>query len=281
MPGFNGSGVFVRVHDWTTDAGNSVKVTASRMDAEDDGFRDGLSTTICKDGQTTTTAAIPFAVGVKVSNGTVSAPSISGINDTNSGLYVIGDDNWGFALDGAKVIDIGTAAVAFTPAISAANTAANNSCRVHNDSTINITTVEGAAGKVLTFNSESFDNGSMHATASDSGRITAPIAGVYLITGGVRLTIAGEQIGEASDYSLAIKLNGTSYLAQTGGHIDELLWYPEGPPTSVSLPLHITAIANLAANDYVELEIAHEFDATASATFVSGISPVFSAARLL
>jgi hypothetical protein len=58
--GFNGSGTFVRAHNWVSDKNAAVKITASRMDTEDDGFAAGLSNTICRDGQSTITAAIPF-----------------------------------------------------------------------------------------------------------------------------------------------------------------------------------------------------------------------------
>ncbi len=85
MP-FNGSGTFTRVHDWTTDLGNNVKITASRMDAEDDGIATALTNCITKDGQQTTTAAIPFAQGVKIGTGSVGSPAVTGIVDTNSGL---------------------------------------------------------------------------------------------------------------------------------------------------------------------------------------------------
>ena len=57
---FNGSGVFVRIHNWVTDAANNIKITASRMDAEFDGMATGLSNCITKDGQTTVTQNIPF-----------------------------------------------------------------------------------------------------------------------------------------------------------------------------------------------------------------------------
>jgi hypothetical protein len=97
---FNGSGTFSRIHDWTTDEGNAVNITASRMDAEDDGFATGLSTAICKDGQTTTTAAIPFAVGLKVSDGLVGTPSLAFTSDTDTGFYRIGSGNVGLALNG-------------------------------------------------------------------------------------------------------------------------------------------------------------------------------------
>ena len=58
---FNGSGTFVRVHNWVTDRDASIPITASRMDAEHDGFATGLSNCITKDGQTTVTANLPMA----------------------------------------------------------------------------------------------------------------------------------------------------------------------------------------------------------------------------
>lgn len=57
---YNGSGTFTRIYNWVTDRNNSVKIRADRMDAEMDGFATGLSTAICKDGQTTISANIPF-----------------------------------------------------------------------------------------------------------------------------------------------------------------------------------------------------------------------------
>lgn len=43
-----------------TDRSNSIKIRADRMDEEMDGIATGLSNVICKDGQTTITANIPF-----------------------------------------------------------------------------------------------------------------------------------------------------------------------------------------------------------------------------
>ena len=57
---FNGTGTFVRLYNWVADLGNSIPVTASRMDAEQDGIATGLSNCITKDGQTTITANIPM-----------------------------------------------------------------------------------------------------------------------------------------------------------------------------------------------------------------------------
>ena len=57
---YNGSGVFSRLYSWATDKANNIVVTASRMDDEMNGFADGLTNAICRDGQTTITANIPF-----------------------------------------------------------------------------------------------------------------------------------------------------------------------------------------------------------------------------
>lgn len=57
---YNGSGSFIRLYNWVTDRSNGVKIRADRSDAELDGIAAGLSNAICKDGQTTITADIPF-----------------------------------------------------------------------------------------------------------------------------------------------------------------------------------------------------------------------------
>ena len=50
--GWNGSGTFDRVHDWTDDAANSIKVSATRMDEDvDDIVQNGLMNCLTKDAQ--------------------------------------------------------------------------------------------------------------------------------------------------------------------------------------------------------------------------------------
>ena len=60
------SGTFSRVHDFTDDRDNGIKIQAARMDAEMDGIATALTTTILKDGTQTCTAAIPFAEGITI-----------------------------------------------------------------------------------------------------------------------------------------------------------------------------------------------------------------------
>lgn len=57
---FNGSGVFSRIYNWVNDRDASVPITASRMDAEMDGFATGLTNCVTKDGQTNPTADLPM-----------------------------------------------------------------------------------------------------------------------------------------------------------------------------------------------------------------------------
>jgi hypothetical protein len=58
---FNGSGTFDRpVSDYVFD----TVISETDMNSEMDGIATALSTAICKDGQTTTTARIPFASGI-------------------------------------------------------------------------------------------------------------------------------------------------------------------------------------------------------------------------
>jgi hypothetical protein len=59
MP-FNGAGVFQRVRNWVADAAAGIKIRADFHDAEDDGFADGLTNCITKDGQTIVTQNIPW-----------------------------------------------------------------------------------------------------------------------------------------------------------------------------------------------------------------------------
>lgn len=59
MP-FNGSGVFTRAMNWVSDATAGTKIRADRHDSEDNNFASGLSNTICRDGQSTILADIPW-----------------------------------------------------------------------------------------------------------------------------------------------------------------------------------------------------------------------------
>lgn len=125
---FNGSGTFViNSSGQPVVTGTVISSTAFNSLTADLGT--GLSTTITKDGQTTTTAKIPFAFGLSAaaaSNfaaGTVAAPGLYLSTDTGTGLYRIGANNDGFAVSGAKVLDIASTGLAVTGTLSATGAA--------------------------------------------------------------------------------------------------------------------------------------------------------------
>lgn len=86
MP-FNGSGLFARIYSWVADRNAAVKIQASRMDAEMDGMATGLSNCVTKDGQTTTSAIIPFAAGIRVSAAAPASPANGDLWITTGGLF--------------------------------------------------------------------------------------------------------------------------------------------------------------------------------------------------
>ena len=59
MP-FNGTGMFVRLRNWVADATAGVRIRADYHDIEDDGFADGLSHCIARDGQSIILNNIPM-----------------------------------------------------------------------------------------------------------------------------------------------------------------------------------------------------------------------------
>lgn len=57
------------------------------------------------------TGSTAFTAAVKLQDGSVSVPALTFTSDTNSGLYRIGADNIGVALNGTKHLDLSTTAV--------------------------------------------------------------------------------------------------------------------------------------------------------------------------
>ena len=59
MP-FNGTGMFVRLRNWVADATAGIRIRADYHDIEDDGFAEGLSHCIARDGQSIIINNIPM-----------------------------------------------------------------------------------------------------------------------------------------------------------------------------------------------------------------------------
>lgn len=118
---FDGSGTFNRIYNWINDRIAGIPITDSRMEGEFDGIATGLSNTVTKDGQTTTTAMIPFALGIKVGDGTAGSPAVTFSSDTDTGLFRKGANNLGVAVGGAEVADISSTALTVDVPVLASN----------------------------------------------------------------------------------------------------------------------------------------------------------------
>ena len=146
MP-FNGSGVWsAAAADFPAVANTLIESTKYNNVIND--LATGLTTCLLKDGTQTVTANIPFSgffltnAGLRSPNGTVGAPGIAFENDTDCGLYRIGTNNIGFAIAGAKVLDVNTTGVGVTGVLT---TTGNVTVGTAGTGAANQLTLDGAA----------------------------------------------------------------------------------------------------------------------------------------
>lgn len=133
-----------------------------------------------------------------------------------------------------------------------------NGARVYNSAAITMTTAVAAA---LTFDSERYDNGTLHSTSSNTSRITAATAGKYIITGNIEwgASLLGFR-------ALNIMVNGTTTIASTGLN-----------PASGATAQTVTTIYHLAASDYIELVAYQTSGGNLNVNSSGNYSPEFSA----
>lgn len=134
-------------------------------------------------------------------------------------------------------------------------------CRVYNSAALSIATATFTA---LTFDSERYDVGGCHSTASNTGRLTAPSGGggVYHIT--AHATFAANATGIRE---LRIRLNGATYIAALSD-------------TAVSASgdhsMTVSCDYKLSATDYVEVVVYQSSGGLLNATFSGNVTPEFS-----
>jgi len=77
-----------------------------------------LTLSIASDGETPTTALIPFAYGIGVDPGSITAPAIQIIGDPDTGLYAPAAGQLGFICEGSNVLTLSTTAVTLPSAVA-------------------------------------------------------------------------------------------------------------------------------------------------------------------
>lgn len=239
---FNGSGTF-SINTAGQPVVSGTTITSTAFNALTSDLATGLSTCMLKDGTQTATAGIGFYAG------TVSLPGIYFGTDTATGLYRIGLNNTGYAINGTKLLDLSAAAFAVTGTISATSTISATTSLLTPSTTFNLvnataTTINfagaattlnignaGGTNTVLgatTFSQALNASGKITGTATGVGiqlTRTAATAGYIEITDGTRRTTLGtaasdEQfVGSASAHDFNVSAGGSNLYGKVAGDI--------------------------------------------------------------
>lgn len=135
--------------------------------------------------------------------------------------------------------------------------------RVYNSANISHTT--SGTRQFLTFDSERFDNGSLHSTSANTGRLTFPITGLYMV--GAHIVFASNSTGIRE---VSIRLNGATFIV-----LDNRMAV-NGDDTEIAL----ATIYQFAAGDYVEVGANQTSGGALNIRAVSNFGPEFYAVRL-
>ena len=217
----------------TTEVANLRAATATDLAA-------GSLLAVAKGGTGTATPALVAGNGIQIT-GTWPANTIA--------------NTWGAttvsnaAADGALLIGSGAGTAAWgTP----------HGARVYNDAAESI--APGATA--LTFNSERYDNGGLHSTASNTSRLTAQKAGKYSITGHAQFAANATGVR-----GLWLRLNGATLIAGL---------YVPSVGAVLSSVLSVETVYHLAGTDYVELLAYQDSGGDLSVQVAANYSPEFA-----
>lgn len=117
---------------------------------------------------------------------------------------------------------------------------------------------------VVTFDSERYDNGSLHSTSSNTSRITIVTAGVYAVS--AHVTFTGSASG--AERQLRLLLNGTTSIARqnllTGG-------------IGADIEMSVGTVYRFAASDYIEAQVYQDTGGNLTIKATGNTSPEFVA----
>lgn len=226
MP-FNGSGTYTLPYNWNNDAANSINITASRMQAQDQDQATALSDCVTRDGQSAWTANLP-AGGFKITglgNGSASTDSAALgqvfqiANNLSEGTAATMRTNLG--LGTSATVNTGTSG-ATIPLLNGTNTWASAqtfSAAATFSSTLNkVTLTAPATAATLTIaNNKTFTcNNTLTLSGTDSSTLNIGAGGTLgaaaLLGVGTGLTSSGGNIifASISDQRVMGNVSGSS-----------------------------------------------------------------------
>lgn len=109
MP-FDGSGNYSRVHDWTSDRDNGIKIRADRMDQEFDDIAAALNQVFFRNGLVAMSGDLDLNGNALngIASGTADAPSLQFSSDPNTGAYLAGAGVFAISSNGNKRFEVFT-----------------------------------------------------------------------------------------------------------------------------------------------------------------------------
>lgn len=135
--------------------------------------------------------------------------------------------------------------------------------RVFNDANISVAT--SGTRQFLTFNKERYDSGDLHSTSANTGRLTAPITGLYRF--GACVVYAANATGFRE---LSLRLNGATFLT-----------YKTQPAVNgEDTGMDINTEYQLVAGDYVEVGVLQTSGGALNVRQASNFSPEFWMSRV-
>ena len=178
-----------------------------------------LTQSLASDGQTPAAAVIPFAQGILVSEGLITAPSIAVIGDTDTGFYFPAANSVTLLCGGVSVLAATTAGVTFPLGVTfAGNQTVTGNLTVNGNTTIGNAgadtlsvvatgtftgnqTFNGTATftSTVTVPDASFTNAKLATVATNTikGRVTAGTGAVEDLTGAQATTILNAVVGDS------------------------------------------------------------------------------------
>ena len=141
------------------------------------------------------------------------------------------------------------------------------SARVFNSADVTVPNMKPGEWTSLTFNSERWDTTDLHETATNSGRLKAPVAGKYYIFA----NITWESPIGSGVWGLRLQLNGKPIIAE------QTL-----PNTAAQfrISMSVGTLYSLAAGDYVEAQVFQNSGSPLLIPSIAATSPEFGMARV-
>lgn len=192
----NGSGTYNLPSNSFNPAVASTAISPTDWNATAADLATALSGSISADGQTPTTALIPFASGVSLGDGAAATPTLTFTGDTNTGLYSVAADQMGVATGGTLRVTFGsTNTFANATTFSAAVTCSDN------------LTVSGTT--TLTGNVVVGNNSADVITVAGTATFSQPITTGQIVVSGSATMNGPVTLGDSSSDALTVNATST------------------------------------------------------------------------